>query len=76
MTTVERVALNIERKYGEGSLKVLIDALQSGARRAEIALAFDVTEQRVNQWAGILGERLESYIVHADMKRIADEPDL
>ncbi len=75
MTTAERVALNVERKYGTDGLILLVGSLKAGRSQREIALAFDVSKQRVFQWAIKLGMRTQTYHIHEGMLQIAQEEE-
>ena len=67
------VARNIRRAYGDDGLATLVDGLERGVSNAAIGRQLGVSRERVRQWAGVLGRRVEGYIPHEDMVAMAAE---
>ena len=70
-TRADRVARNILTRYGQDNLQILVDSLRAGRSYREIARTLGISCQRVGQWAKILGQRSERYLVHPDIAEIA-----
>jgi hypothetical protein len=69
-TTAQRVAENIKQTYGEEKLLYLVNQFAKGTPGPEIAKAFGVTRQRVNQWKNKLGTAHVTYVLAPEVERI------
>ena len=69
-STSQRVAENIETAYGREKLLYLVNQFAQGTPGPEIAKAFGVTRQRVNQWKRKLGVEHVTYVLDPAVEKI------
>lgn len=71
----ERIARNFVRRYGHARFRELIEALSEGRSGPDIALAFEVSRERVRQWKNTFGAMVVLYQVHPEVSAVLDESE-